>query len=103
MNRIPVALASALLAGVLLHFSLDSFSAFKTQPLLIGLMFVSYVFGRKYWPRLTMLIVLCVGVLVSMATGMIQGEKIQLRWTEFFFTTPTFSFQTIFKKVSVNR
>lgn len=94
-KKIPLALASALLAGVLLHFSLDSFAAFKTEPLLIGLMFVSYVLAKKYWPRLTMLIVLIVGVAVSYFSNLLHVEGIRLRWTEFYFVAPSFSIQSL--------
>lgn len=95
MNKIPMALASALLGGVLLHFALDSFSAFKTQPLLIGLMLISYIFCKKMSPRSTMMIVLLVGFVVAYSSHQLHFEQLKLSFAEFKFVMPTFSLQTI--------
>ncbi|MFL5261615.1 MAG: benzoate/H(+) symporter BenE family transporter, partial [Anaeromyxobacteraceae bacterium] len=43
MNRVPVSLASAMLAGVLLRFGLDVFVSMKTQKALVLLMFGTYL------------------------------------------------------------
>ena len=47
MNRIPMALASALLAGVLARFGLQAFAAAQTALPLVLLMLASYVIGRR--------------------------------------------------------
>lgn len=91
MNRIPMAHASALLAGVLLQFSLGSILAFKTQPLLIGIMILSYLISRKRFPRTTMLIVLCAGGITAACTGLLHMEQLHVVPTEFHFVWPTFS------------
>ncbi len=95
INKIPQALASALLAGVLFHFSTDVFVAFKSQTLLIGLMLISYVFSRKYFPRSTMLIVLIIGFAISLSTHLLRLEEIKLSLAHFYFVTPVFSFAAI--------
>ncbi len=95
LSRIPLTLAAALLAGVLMNFALNTFLAVKTQPLLIGIMFVSYLVGRKYAQRSTMLIVLIASVLVASFSGLFEFEKIKLTWTEFYFTAPTFDLQSL--------
>lgn len=95
MNRIPLQIASALLAGVLLHFAVDSFVAFSSQPLLIGLMFLTYLCGRRFWPRWAMLGVLCAGVIVTSLTGLMQFDKIHFTATQFQFVSPTFSLPTL--------
>src|SRR6218665_4227600 len=51
MNRIPVAIASALLAGVLARFGLDAFIAAKTALGLVLLMLAVYLLGRRFLPR----------------------------------------------------
>ena len=51
MNRIPVAIASAMLAGVLLRFGLDAFSSIKTAPAMVLAMFALHLLGRRFWPR----------------------------------------------------
>ena len=51
MNRIPLALASSLLAGILAKFALMSFAAATLQPLLIVSMLMIYLVGKRLWPR----------------------------------------------------
>ena len=53
MKRLPVALAAAMLAGVLLRFGLDAFGAMKTQFALVFAMFVAYLLGRRAAGRAT--------------------------------------------------
>ena len=47
MNRIPVAMASALLAGVLARFGLQGFTAAQTALPLVLLMLTIYLLGRR--------------------------------------------------------
>jgi benzoate membrane transport protein len=95
MNKIPVALASGLLAGVLLHFAIDSFAAFKDQPLLIGMMFLTYVVSKKFFPRMAMLAVLLIGIAVAHTLGILKLDQFQFTATPFHFTAPEFSWTAI--------
>lgn len=47
MQRIPQALAAAMLAGVLLRFGLDLFVAGGNQPLLVGSLFAAYLLSNS--------------------------------------------------------
>jgi benzoate membrane transport protein len=69
MDRIPVAVASALLAGVLARFGLDAVTSVKTAPGLVLAMAAAYLAGRKLWPRYAVPGVLLVGVGVALAQG----------------------------------
>ncbi len=91
MNKIPLGLSSALLAGVLLHFALDSFTAFKTQPYLIGVMFLSYLFSKRLFPKATMMLVLVMGFIVSYSSQLLHFNQIHFSWTHFQFIRPEFS------------
>ncbi len=51
LHRIPVSLASAMLAGVLVRFGLDAFIAMKTEPALAIGMLVAYLVARRLSPR----------------------------------------------------
>lgn len=95
MNRIPIAMASALLAGVLVRFCLDTFGSVKTQPLLIGSMLIAYLVGRKWAPRLTMLLVLVTGVVAAGLSGLMHFEGVQIQATRFYFVWPEFSLTAI--------
>lgn len=69
MDRIPVAIASALLAGVLAKFGLDAVFSVRTAPELVLAMAVAYVAGRRWWPRYAVPGVLLAGVAVALAQG----------------------------------
>jgi benzoate membrane transport protein len=69
MDRIPMAIASALLAGVLARFGLDAVVSVKTEPILVLAMAAAYLAGRKLWPRYAVPGVLAVGVGVALALG----------------------------------
>ena len=68
MNRIPVAIASALLAGVLARFGLAGFAAAQTALPLVLIMLLAYLLGRRFWPRFAVPVTLLVAI-VFVATG----------------------------------
>lgn len=91
MDRIPQALAAALLAGVLLRFALDAFASMRTAPLLVLAMFAAYVAGRRAWPRYAVPGVLVVGVAIAAAQGTLRWSTLQWQWATPVFTMPAFS------------
>lgn len=62
MNRIPLSIASALLAGVLLRFALDAFAALRTAPAIVAAMLVAYVVARRLSARWAVPATLAVGL-----------------------------------------
>ena len=96
MSRIPVPLASGMLAGVLLRFGLDAFVAMKTQ-LALGLaMFGLYLVGRRLWPRYAVVGVLALGVAIAQARGLLHLDTVRLELARPIFTAPTFSVSALF-------
>ena len=95
MSRISLSLTSALLAGVLLHFCLDVFSSFQKSPAVIGLMFVAYLVGKRFFSTMTMLFVLSVGIAASMYLELFKFNELQFSFTQFVATAPHFSFAAI--------
>lgn len=91
MDRIPQALASALLAGVLTRFAFDAFLSLRTEPWLVGVMALAYLFGRRGWPRYAVPGVLLAGVLVAALQGQLHLGAVQWQLTEPVFTPPQFS------------
>ena len=79
MNRIPVAIASALLAGVLARFGIQAFSAAQTALPLVLLMLAIYLLGKRLLPRYAVVLTL-VGAIVFVAA---RG---QLAWSEIAFS-----------------
>ena len=93
MERIPMALASALLAGVLARFGIDAFLATPSAPVLVGLMLVAYLAGRRGWPRYAVPVVLLVGVVCAAAQGRLQPIGVEGGLTAPVFTAPVFTWR----------
>ena len=96
MGRIPMALASGMLAGVLLRFGLDTFVAVQTQPLMVVGMLVAYFVGRVFFARYAVVAALLVGVAVAASQGLLHTELLQWRWAQPIFTVPSVSLTAIF-------
>lgn len=65
MSKLPLPIASAMLAGILLPFGLDIFLSFDSNPVLVALMLVTYLVARKFIPRYSILLVLLTGVITA--------------------------------------
>lgn len=93
LDRIPMPIASALLAGVLTRFGLDAFVALRSAFALVLLMLVVYLVGRRLWARYAVPGVLMVGVAYAAAAGQLQLGGVQWGLTVPVFTAPEFSWQ----------
>ncbi len=74
MKRLPMALANALLAGVLARFAMNTFLSLQTALPLVLLMCAAYLLGRRAWPRYTVLGVLLAGSLYALADGSLRFQ-----------------------------
>ena len=95
MNRIPLALASSLLAGILAKFALLSFAAATPQPLLIVTMLLVYLVGKRWWPRYAVLGVLLGGTAVAALQGLLEPSKVSLQFAQPVFVMPTWSWHAV--------
>ncbi len=95
LNRIPTALASAMLAGVLLRFGLDVFAAMKTQPALVLGMSAVYLVMKRVSPRYAVIAVLALGLAASGLMNMLHFEVFVLKVSTPVFTMPTFTLATV--------
>jgi len=92
MNRIPMAIASALLAGVLARFGLQAFAAAQTALPLVVLMLLAYLLGRRFLPRYAVPLTLLVAVVTVVANGQFNAGALTLQWAVPVFTAPEFTF-----------
>jgi len=83
MNRIPMAIASALLAGVLARFGLQAFAAAQTA--------LPLVLWRRWVPRYAVPLTLLVAVAYVVARGQFNAAAVSLSWARPVFTAPEFS------------
>ena len=91
MDRIPQALAAALLAGVLTRFAFDAFLSVRNEPALVLMMFAAYLAGRRWWPRYAVPGVLTAGVCVAAWQGQLHLGAVPWQWAQPVFTMPAFS------------
>ncbi|MDO9507708.1 MAG: benzoate/H(+) symporter BenE family transporter [Hydrogenophaga sp.] len=91
MNKIPMALASALLAGVLARFGLQAFAAAQTALVLVVLMLLAYLLGRRLAPRYAVVITLLVSVAYVVLRGQFNAGALTLELARPVFTLPVFT------------
>lgn len=97
MASIPLSLASALLAGVLLEFGTGLFRSMHGSFATTFPMFVAYLLMRRIRPRYAVLAALLVGVVATTAAGDWGGAAGQIRLTPAVpvFTAPQFDWHTL--------
>jgi benzoate membrane transport protein len=91
MDRIPQAVAAALLAGVLAKFGLDAAGATKSAPWLVIAMALAFLGGRRWWPRYAVPGVLAVGIVVAALQGRMQWSAVAVSAAMPVWTTPLFT------------
>ncbi len=91
MSKIPLALASALLAAVLARFALDAVGAAAHAPALVLAMTVAYVLGRRWWPRWSVPVVLLVGMGVAALQGQLRLSSTDWSWGLPVWVSPAWS------------
>jgi benzoate membrane transport protein len=91
MRRIPMAIAAALLAGVLTRFGLQAFVAAQTALGLVLLMLACYLLGRRVAPRYAVVLTLLAGVVYVVARGDLAPADIATGITVPEFVLPHFS------------
>lgn len=91
MNRIPVAIVSAMLAGVLLNFAMKVFLAMKDQMALSMTMFVVYLLGRRFFPRFNIVIVLISGMMMAWFLDLMHFTPLNFAILQPVLIRPTFN------------
>ena len=95
ISRIPVSLASGMLAGVLLRFGLEAFGAMKTQLGMVLTMFVVYLLARRLLPRYAVILTLLVGIAFAAGLGLLRVDGLSLELAKPIFIAPTFSLAAV--------
>ncbi|WP_410499880.1 benzoate/H(+) symporter BenE family transporter [Chitinibacter sp. S2-10] len=95
MQRIPQALASAMLAGVLLRFGFGAFTALQSQLVLALIMMAVYLILRRWQPRYAIMGVLLAGSLFAAAQGELRMGSISFELAKPVWTAPDLSWQAL--------
>ncbi len=95
MNRIPMEIAAALLAGVLARFGIQAFTAAQTALPLVLLMLGCYLVGRRLVPRYAVVLTLAVGIAWAALRGQMAWLAVQFSLAVPVWTTPQFSLSAL--------
>ncbi|MEW2118892.1 benzoate/H(+) symporter BenE family transporter [Streptomyces sp. NPDC005474] len=88
MRRIPAAVVSAVLAGILLRFGLEAFRAIEDAPAVAGVMLAGYVVLQRVAPRYAIAVPLVAAVAVAAGTGTLSLGGVHLALATPLFTVP---------------
>ena len=91
MDKLPMAVAAALLAGVLTRFGLDAVLQVRTAPALVLAMAAAFLAGRRCWPRYAVPGVLVAGMAVAALQGRLHLGGVDWSWATPVFVMPQFS------------
>jgi len=95
INRIPMSVASGMLAGVLLRFGLDVFIAMQTRFALAFSMFAVYLLARRLAPRYAVVATLAAGIAVAAGQGALHMEDVHLAFAAPVFVAPQWSLSAL--------
>ena len=95
MNRIPMAIASALLAGVLARFGLQAFVAAQTALPLVVTMLLAYLCGRRWAPRYAVPVTLAIAIVFVAITQGFTRANSSFDPVIPVFTAPRFTWSAI--------
>lgn len=91
LNRIPLPMAAAMLAGILVKFGINVFTAMQTQLALVLAMFVAYLLAKRLLPRYAIVLVLLLGCVIAAKLGLLQLGEVTLTLATPVWTTPQFT------------
>ena len=95
MDRIPMEIATALLAGVLARFGLDAFAAAQTALPLVLVMLATYLLARRLWPRYAVVLTLLAAIAWASSSGQMAWSAVTLELAQPAFTAPRFSWSAL--------
>ncbi|ART49698.1 benzoate/H(+) symporter BenE family transporter [Acidovorax carolinensis] len=91
MNRIPMEIAAALLAGVLARFGLQAFAAAQSALPLVLLMLGTYLVARRMLPRYAVVVTLALAIGFAALRGEMSWSAIRFELAMPVFTAPQFT------------
>jgi benzoate membrane transport protein len=95
LSRIPISIASGMLAGVLLRFGLELFVVMKAQFAMVFAMFAVYLLMRRLVPRYAVISAFVLGIVIAAAQGSLHMETVHLEFARPVWITPEFSVSTL--------
>lgn len=91
MDRIPLSIASGMLAGVLLRFGLALFTAMSARLGLTLGMLAAYLLARRITPRYAVIAALVIGISIALGQGLLHVDAVRLSLARPVWVTPRFT------------
>ncbi|WP_353369511.1 benzoate/H(+) symporter BenE family transporter [Aliiglaciecola sp. NS0011-25] len=91
VKLIPLSVASAMLAGILMQFGLGLFAAIDQQPALIITMLVVYLLAKRFIPRYAIPLVLLIGLIFCIFNQTIETQSLSFEFATPVWVSPSFS------------
>ena len=95
MDRIPVSITAAMLAGILVQFGLNVFVSMQTELIVCLAMFVAYLLMKLAVPMYAVPVALVCGVSVAWLSGL-EFNPVAFTLTRPVFTAPGFDLSVLF-------
>lgn len=95
VQRIPMAIAAGMLAGILLRFGLDAFAALQSEFSLVFIMFIAYLLARRLLPRYAVMAPLLVGIAIAASRGQLDFSGVEPSLARPEWVSPEFSWQAM--------
>ena len=95
IRMIPPGVAAGLLAGILLQFGIGAFGGMTVDPLLAGLLIVSYVVFKRFSARYAVVGILVLGLAFLLAQERVDLSGLRLELATPIFTMPAFSLNAL--------
>ena len=95
IKHVPKSLASAMFAGILLHFGTNIFVAMQHQFLLVCTLFIAYLIGKRLFPQFVVFFILCLGMIIARIQGLYHLDNFHMTMSSPVFTMPVFHLSAI--------
>jgi len=95
IRLIPPPIAAALLAGILLPFGVQAFGGVGVDPVLAGLLILTYVVLKRFTARYAVVGILVLGLGFLLMQGRVDLSGLELKLAAPVFTMPAFSFKAL--------
>lgn len=90
-KRVPMPLASAMLAGILVQFGLNTFVSLQAEPLMVGVMIITLFIAKRWLPRYAILAVLLSGFMCAYTLNLVDLNQVTWGLSTPIWTTPSFN------------
>lgn len=95
VQLIPTGIASGLLAGILLQFGISAFGGAKVDPLLVIVLFTTYILLRRFTSRYAIVGILVIGLIYLISMGKVDFSNVELAIASPVFVVPAFSLHAL--------